>query len=83
MVYFDDASLGFVNENQSVWGCYLHGIFDNGAWRRTWLNYLRNRRGLSSLPTGIANYREQREANLDKIADLVEEFLDLTPLLNN
>ncbi len=80
---FDDASLGFVNENQSVWGCYLHGIFDNGAWRRTWLNYLRNRRGLSSLPTGIANYREQREANLDKIADLVEEFLDLTPLLNN
>ncbi len=80
---FEDGSLGIVNDNQSVWGCYLHGIFDNGAWRRTWLNYLRNRRGLSSLPTGIANYREQREAILDKLADLVEEFVDLKPLLNN
>jgi adenosylcobyric acid synthase len=80
---FEDSSLGFVNENQSVWGCYLHGIFDNGAWRRTWLNYLRNRRGLSSLPTGVTNYREQREASLDKIADLVDEFVDLTPLLKD
>ncbi|MEA5535685.1 cobyric acid synthase CobQ [Crocosphaera sp. XPORK-15E] len=80
---FEDSSLGIVNDNQSIWGCYLHGVFDNGAWRRTWLNYLRNRRGLGSLPTGIPNYREQREANLDKLADLVEEFLDLTPLLNN
>ncbi|MGK7883862.1 MAG: cobyric acid synthase CobQ [Crocosphaera sp.] len=80
---FEDSSLGIVNENQSVWGCYLHGIFDNGAWRRTWLNYLRNRRGLSSLPTGIANYREQREVILDKLADLVDEFVDLSPLLTN
>ena len=74
--------MGIVNDNQSVWGCYLHGIFDNGAWRRTWLNYLRNRRGLSSLPTGITNYREQREVILDKLADIVDEFVDLSPLLN-
>ncbi len=80
---FEDGTLGIVNDNQSVWGCYLHGIFDNGAWRRTWLNYLRNRRGLSSLPTGITNYREQREVILDQLADLVEEFVDLEPLLNN
>ncbi|ACK65679.1 cobyric acid synthase CobQ [Rippkaea orientalis PCC 8801] len=77
---FDDISLGFVNESQTIWGCYLHGLFDNGAWRRSWLNYLRQRRGLPSLPTGIANYREQREANLDAIADLVEEFVNLKPV---
>ncbi len=80
---FEDSSLGIVNDNQSVWGCYLHGIFDNGAWRRSWLNYLRNRRGLSSLPTGIPNYREQREVVLNQLADLVEEYIDLKPLLNN
>jgi adenosylcobyric acid synthase len=78
---FDDANLGLVNDSQSVWGCYLHGLFDNGAWRRSWLNGLRQRRGLSSLPTGIANYRDQREAMLDSLADLVEEHLDLTPVL--
>lgn len=77
---FDDASLGIVNDNQSVWGCYLHGIFDNGAWRRAWLNTLRQKRGLSSLPTGIPNYRQQREKILDFLADLIDEHLDLTPL---
>ncbi len=78
---FNDANLGMVNDFQTVWGCYLHGLFDNGPWRRAWLNYLRQRRGLSSLPTGIANYREQREAILDAIADLVDEHLDLKPIL--
>ncbi|MBF2056648.1 MAG: cobyric acid synthase CobQ [Cyanobacterium sp. T60_A2020_053] len=75
--FFDDPSLGLVNENLSVWGCYLHGIFDNGAWRRSWLNYLRHKRGLSSLPTGISNYRHQRELLIDSLADFVERNLNL------
>lgn len=78
---FDDASLGIADNALLVWGCYLHGLFDNGAWRRSWLNYLRQRRGLLSLPTGVPNYREQREVMLDAIADLVAENIDLKPLL--
>ena len=78
---FDDHTLGMVNQSQSIWGCYLHGLFDNGAWRRCWLNCLRHRRGLSYLPTGIANYREEREVTLNALADLVEEHLDLTPII--
>ena len=78
---FDDDTLGLVNEHQSIWGCYLHGMFDNGAWRRAWLNKLRHKRGLSSLPTGISNYRQQREELLENLADLVQNNLDLTPIL--
>jgi adenosylcobyric acid synthase len=78
---FDDPSLGVVDDSLSIWGTYLHGIFDNGPWRRAWLNRLRQQRGLSSLPTGIANYREQREAVLDAIADVIEAELNLEPLL--
>jgi len=78
---FDDASLGIVDLNQSVWGTYLHGIFDNGPWRRSWLNHLRQQRGLPSLPTGVSNYREQREALLDALADTVETYLNIAPLL--
>ena len=80
---FDDASLGMVNNSQSVWGCYLHGLFDNGAWRRSWLNKLRQRRGLSSLPTGVPNYREQREILFDSLADYIDEYLNLEPLIKN
>jgi len=78
---FDDVNLGLVDNCQSIWGTYLHGIFDNGPWRRAWLNHLRQQRGLKSLPTGVANYREQREQILDSIATQVESHLNLTPFL--
>ncbi len=74
---FEDPGLGIVDQTQSIWGCYLHGLFDNGPWRRSWLNHLRKQRGMSSLPTGIANYREQRESVLNALADLVEKNLNL------
>jgi adenosylcobyric acid synthase len=77
---FDDASLGIVNQEQTIWGCYLHGLFDNSCWRRSWLNVLRQKRGLETLPNGIANYQEQREMVLDAIADLVADNLDLSLL---
>ncbi|MBW4682960.1 MAG: cobyric acid synthase CobQ [Microcoleus vaginatus WJT46-NPBG5] len=79
---FDDVNLGVVDADHSVWGTYLHGLFDNGPWRRAWLNGLRQQRGLKSLPTGIPNYREQREALLDSLANVVGEHLDLTPILS-
>jgi adenosylcobyric acid synthase len=78
---FDDVNLGLVDNCQSVWGTYLHGIFDNGPWRRAWLNRLRQQRGLKSLPTGVANYRDQREQMLDSLANQIEEHLDLQPFL--
>jgi adenosylcobyric acid synthase len=78
---FEDRGLGVVDSSQSLWGTYLHGIFDNGPWRRAWLNRLRQQRGLGSLPTGIPNYREQRETLLNTLAESVGEHLDLTPLL--
>lgn len=78
---FDDRNLGIVDTTQSLWGTYLHGLFDNGPWRRAWLNRLRQQRGLKSLPTGISNYREQREALLDTLADTVEAYLDLSTIM--
>lgn len=78
---FDDRNLGVVDATQSLWGTYLHGLFDNGPWRRAWLNRLRQQRGLGSLPTGIPNYREHREAMLSRLASNVGQHLNLGPLL--
>ncbi|MEM9903553.1 MAG: cobyric acid synthase CobQ [Cyanobacteria bacterium P01_D01_bin.44] len=82
MPIFDDRSLGIVDETLSVWGTYLHGIFDNGPWRRAWLNRLRQQRGLRALPTGIANYRDQRDSMLNSLATVVEQHIDLDPILS-
>ena len=78
---FEDENLGLVDTAQLIWGTHLHGLFDNGPWRRAWLNRLRQQRGLSSLPTGISNYREQREMLLDAIADVGEAYIDLGVIL--
>ncbi len=80
---FDDPGLGLVDKSQSIWGCYVHGLFDNGAWRRSWINQLRKQRGMSSLATGISNYRDQRESTLNILADIVEKNLDLKVILSN
>jgi adenosylcobyric acid synthase len=79
---FTDPHLGLVNESQSVWGCYLHGIFDNGEWRRTWLNQLRQKKGLAPLPTNVDHYSQQRDRTFETLADFVEEYLDLTPIMS-
>jgi adenosylcobyric acid synthase len=77
---FDDAELGWVWQDQ-VWATYLHGLFDTGAWRRSWLNRLRGIKGLPLLPIDVPNYADQRNNALDAVADLVGEHLNLQPLL--
>ena len=74
---FDDANLGYVSKNKQLWGGYLHGLFDNGVWRRSWLNLLRQRRSLPLLSTEIGDYSQQREILLDRICDWTVESLNL------
>jgi adenosylcobyric acid synthase len=77
---FDDPDLGWVWQEQ-IWATYLHGVFDSGAWRRSWLNGLRTAKGLAPMPIATPNYASQRNDALDAVADLVGEHLDLDPLL--
>lgn len=64
-----------------VAGTYLHGVFDAGAWRRRWLNQLRQRRGLPALPEEMEPHSLQRERLLDRLADAFEAHVTLAPLL--
>lgn len=78
---FKTNNLGIINQNQSIWAVYLQGLFNNGPWRRFWLNTLRHKRGLTSLPTGIADFHECREMILETLANHIEQYLDLDFLL--
>ena len=77
---FTDESLGIVDRKLQLWGTYLHGIFDNGRWRRNWLNQIRLRRHLAPITTEVPNYASQREEIFDMLADSISEHLDLTRL---
>ena len=81
----EDGDLGWWAEvgpgGGVVAGTYLHGIFENGPWRRRWLNRLRQRRGLPPLRETVPHHGRHREALLDRLADAFEAHIDLTPLL--
>ena len=62
-------------------GTYLHGLLDNGPWRRHWLNQLRERKGLAPLITDLPHHGEHRHQLLERLADAFEQHVDLTPLL--
>jgi len=69
------AADGAASMDGKVWGCYLHGLFDNEAFRRTWLKSL----GWRGAETE-AQPTQRLEAALDRLADAVEETLDMERL---
>ncbi len=58
------------------WGTYIHGIFENDAFRRGVLNGLRQKKGMAPLRTSVS-YTEIRERALDRLADLLRLHLDI------
>ena len=69
---------GFVSADGLVMGTYIHGIFDNDAWRRSLLDALRRRKGLPDLDRSeILAYRDHKEKAYDRLAGVVREHLDL------
>jgi adenosylcobyric acid synthase len=59
-----------------VWGTYIHGIFDNDGFRHQLLEEMRREKSISS---GIPeNYSAHLETNLNKLASLVRERIDLS-----
>jgi adenosylcobyric acid synthase len=79
-----DPDLGWFQAGLSggglVAGTYLHGIFDNGSWRRRWLNQLRLRRQLPPLSEEPPHHGRQRERLLDRLAEAFETHVNLEPL---
>ena len=63
-------------------GTYLHGLLDNGPWRRHWLNSLRQRKGLSPLSTERQHHADHRNQLLERLANAFEEHVNLEPLLS-
>ncbi|MCS7292509.1 MAG: cobyric acid synthase [Gloeomargarita sp. SKYBB_i_bin120] len=80
---FTDPALGYVDTTGRVWGTYLHGIFENGAWRRTWLNQLRTRKGLPPLTTQVPDFSQQRQHLLQTLTETVAAYIPWAQLLKD
>lgn len=70
---------GAISADGRVFGTYLHGLFDADGFRRSFLNALRERKGLAPIPQQVNRQRE-RQAAYDRLADMVEQNLDMRKL---
>ncbi len=80
---FKELDAGLINQGHNIWAINFHGLFNNGPWRRFWLNQLRQKRGLSSLATGIADFTERREVIIDNLANHIDQHVELARLLTD
>lgn len=71
---------GAVNEDRTVFGTYIHGIFDSSQFTRSFLNMVRERKGLAPLPNTAPDYWVYKEGQYDKLADIVRNNLDMEKL---
>ncbi|MHB9944084.1 cobyric acid synthase CobQ [Clostridium botulinum] len=69
--YFDGA----INEKGNVMGTYIHGVFDGVVFREKIINELRVKKGLKKKKSQM--YEHMREKELDKLADIVRQSLDM------
>ncbi|MGI6686151.1 MAG: cobyric acid synthase [Bacillota bacterium] len=68
---------GAVNTERTVFGTYLHGIFDNASFTRSFLNLVRKAKNLAPLASTVPDYWQYKDEQYDKLADVVRESLDM------
>lgn len=69
------VTCGCRNRDGSVWGAYLHGIFDEDFFRRWFIDRLRGAKNLEPLGEDGGTYNVDK--SLDELADLVRSNLDV------
>lgn len=67
---------GTISEDGRIWGCYLHGLFQNDVLRRAWLSSLNWQGALDAAPP------RDVLVELDRLADHVEAAMDMELLEN-
>ena len=73
-VMLPDRQDGAMSEDGQVLGCYLHGLFDEGAACAALLQWA----GLEQAQA--PDYRDMRESQIERLADVIEESIDITEI---
>ncbi len=66
---------GWISPDRRIRGTYLHGLFDNDAFRRSFLSEITQTRQAGESPAW--SFRDFQETQLDRLADLMRQHLDL------
>ncbi len=82
--FSEDSSLGWIKDNDDkgfIGGTYLHGVFDNGVWRRLWINKLRRRKSLKELSIEQSNHNERIERIINRLTDSFTDHINIKKVI--
>ena len=68
---------GWVSTDRRLRGTYLHGLFDQDDFRRDFLTEINQARRQTGPAAPGLSFRDFQEAQLDRLADLLREHLDM------
>lgn len=60
-----------------VFGTYVHGLFDEDEFRRAFVKMICERKGISYEKQTAVTYKEYKEQQYDKLADILRDSLDM------
>ena len=69
------------NKRGSISGSYVHGIFENDKWRISYLNLIRDQKGIQILDKKDKPYKIKREAIINNLATQFKKHISITSLL--
>ncbi len=74
---------GAISSDGWVWGTYIHGVFDQPRFRRSWLNRIRQRKGLPALDVSVSQSVSRRMSTaLDRWAEHVAQHVNVPHILS-
>jgi len=73
-----DVPDGAQSADGQVWGTYIHGIFDNDAFRRRLIDMMKKKKGLNTEEQAASiNSEQKKQAAYDQLAELVRNSLNM------
>ena len=81
---FKQNKLGWYIDNNkrgSISGSYVHGIFENDKWRTSYLNLIKDQKGIQILDNKDKPYKIKREAIINNLANQFKKHISITSLL--
>lgn len=71
---------GGMNEDKTVIGTYIHGIFDSSDFTRSYINMIRESKGLLAIEATVKNYWEYKDEQYEELAKIVRDNMDMKKL---
>ena len=77
---FDSETVSDGSAKDNAWGTYIHGIFDNDEFRRSFLNSIRESKGLDPVYETI-DYAGIKDKAMNRWAGILKENIDMDFIL--